>query len=402
MTMRLLEHESKAVLRKAGLPVPPGEAAGSADEAREVALRLGAPDARVAIKALVAAGRRGKAGAVALCTPGSARTEAARILAIDLGGQRVERLYVEAAVDIVTEYYLAFAFGDLGPRVVASLRGGVDIEATAHDSPQALASRDIDPVEGLRSWQAAGLWDQAGAPSAQIPMLAALTLRLYQAFRDHDAQMLEINPLAITGAGDAAIVGTMMEIDDNALFRHPVWQAQAEESAGPGGRPLTPGERRVAEANQRFAGGATRYIELDGEIGLMVSGGGASLYQHDLILHYGGRPANHTDFSPTPTPDKQIATLEAILDRPQVRGLLVGCNFLQLARCDIMMQALAQVLERRALDTSRFPIVVRLFGPMEAEARAIAARFPGIDYLPAGTSLAQACERIVQAVRVLR
>jgi succinyl-CoA synthetase beta subunit len=233
-------------------------------------------------------------------------------------------------------------------------------------------------------------------------MLAALTLRLYQAFRDHDAQMLEINPLAITGAGDAAIVGTMMEIDDNALFRHPVWQAQAEESAGPGGRPLTPGERRVAEANQRFAGGATRYIELDGEIGLMVSGGGASLYQHDLILHYGGRPANHTDFSPTPTPDKQIATLEAILDRPQVRGLLVGCNFLQLARCDIMMQALAQVLERRALDTSRFPIVVRLFGPMEAEARAIAARFPGIDYLPAGTSLAQACERIVQAVRALR
>lgn len=396
--MRLLEDQSKSTLRQAGLPVPGGEPARAADQAAQIAHALAGPDGRVAIKALVAAGRRGKAGAVSVCRASESADAAARILALTLEGGRVDQVYVEQAVEIAAEYYLAFAFGDLGPRVVASLQGGVDIESVAHGSPDAIVSRDIDPIEGLRSWHAAALWDQAGAPSEQIPALAALTVRLYGAFRDHDAQMLEINPLVRTPQGDLVIVGTMMEIDDNALFRHPHWQAQAEESAGPGGRPLTPGERRVAEANQRYAGGATRYIELDGEIGLLVSGGGASLYQHDLILHYGGRPANHTDFSPTPTPDKQVATLEAILDRPQVKGLLVGCNFLQLARCDIMMQALEIVLERRAIDTRQFPIVVRLFGPFEAEARAIASRFPGINYLPTGTSLAQACQAIVAAV----
>ena len=397
--MRLLEDKSKALLRQAGLPVPRGELARSADEASRLAKALAGPEERVAIKALVAAGRRGKAGAVAVCKPAEAAEAAARILSLTLDQKQVEHLYVEEAIDIADEYYLAFAFGDLGPRVVASLRGGVDIEAVAHESPKALVNHDIDPVEGLRSWQAAALWDQAGAPSDQIPRLSALTVKLYAAFRDNDSQMLEINPLVRTTQGDWAIVGTMMEVDDNALFRHPAWQAQADETAGPGGRPLTLGERQVVEANKRYAGGATRYIELDGEIGLLVSGGGASLYQHDLILHYGGRPANHTDFSPTPTPDKQVATLEAILDRPQVRGLLVGCNFLQLARCDIMMQALEIVLVRRSVDTRKFPIVVRLFGPYEPEARAIAARFPGINYLPPGASLAQACEAIVNAVR---
>jgi succinyl-CoA synthetase beta subunit len=293
--MRLLEHDSKAVLHQAGLPVPIGAVAQSVDEAVARAATLVGGGQRIAIKALVAAGRRGKAGAVSVCTADEIRSQAERILSLQLDGVRVERLYLEAAVDISTEYYLAFAFGELAPRVVACLQGGVDIEAVAHRQPRALAGRDIDPIEGLQSWQAAALWEQAGAPSSQIPGLSALTVRLYAAFRDHDAQMLEINPLAVTPSGDLAIVGTMMEIDDNALFRHAAWQVQAEETAGPGGRPLTPGERRVSEANQRFPGGATRYIELDGEIGLMVSGGGASLYQHDLILHYGGRPANPTD-----------------------------------------------------------------------------------------------------------
>ena len=234
--MRLLEDKSKALLRKAGLPVPRGELARSADEASRLAKALAGPEERVAIKALVAAGRRGKAGAVAVCKPAEAAEAAARILSLTLDQKQVEYLYVEEAIDIADEYYLAFAFGDLGPRVVASLRGGVDIEAVAHESPKALVNHDIDPVEGLRSWQAAALWDQAGAPSDQIPRLSALTVSLYAAFRDNDSQMLEINPLVRTTQGDWAVVGTMMEIDDNALFRHPAWQAQADETAGPGGR----------------------------------------------------------------------------------------------------------------------------------------------------------------------
>jgi succinyl-CoA synthetase beta subunit len=397
--MRLLEDVAKQTLADSGLPVPPGRAASSAADASAAALEVAGPGARVAVKALVAAGRRGKAGAVSVCAAGDAGAAAARMIGLTVGGQPVERVYVEQAVAIETELYLSFAFGPLAAQMVASRHGGVDIERTAHDEPGSIVRREIDPVEGLRLWQAAALWDDAGVPSALVPKLAAITLQLHEAFVRADALMLEVNPLVVTGDGALSVVGTMMEIDDNALWRHPHWQALADETAGPGGRALTAGERAVGEANREFPGGATRYTELDGDIGLLVSGGGASLYQHDLILHYGGRPANHTDFSPTPTPDKQVAVLDAIFARPGIKGLLIGCNYLQLARCDLMVEALAISLQKNGIDTRRFPVVIRLFGPREQEARAIAGRFPGVRYLPRGTSLAEACRTIVEAVR---
>ena len=399
--MRLLEDAAKAALRTKGLPVPAGAVAASAADAALAAGGLAAGTGRVAVKALVAAGRRGKAGAVELCEAGAAGAAAGRILGRELAGQRVDKVYVEEAVDIEAELYVGFVFGPLCARVAASRHGGIDIEQVAHDDPAAVVTRDIDPLEGLKPWHAAALWDEAGVASALVPRLADITVRLHDAFRSCDALMLEVNPLAVTRDGKLSVVGAMMEIDDSALYRHSAWEAAAQESAGPGGRPLTAGERAVAEANRRFPGGATRYTELDGDIGLLVSGGGASLYQHDLILQYGGRPANHTDFSPTPTPDKQVAVLDTIFANPNVRGLLIGCNFLQLVRCDLMVEALAISLRRKGIDPRVFPIVIRLFGPAEAEARAIAAQFLGIRYLPRGASLAQACREIVQAVDAL-
>ncbi|MFZ4758421.1 MAG: ATP-grasp domain-containing protein, partial [Burkholderiaceae bacterium] len=396
--MRLLEDAAKAALAEAGLDVPAGGVAGDAQEAMRAAARLGGSGTRVVVKALVPAGRRGKGGGVVVCDATEAGAVAERMLGTRLNDLPVDRVYIEAAVDIATELYASFAFGALAPRLVVSRFGGVDIESVARDTPQAIVVREIDPIAGLEPWHAAAAWDDAGVASALVPRLADLTVRLYRAFRSSDALMLEVNPIAVGADGVPRIVGAMLEIDDNALHRHPGWEALAQESAGPGGRPLTAGERAVAQANRTLPGGATRYTELDGDIGLLVSGGGASLYQHDLILEYGGRPANHTDFSPTPTPDKHVAVLDAILDRPGVRGLLIGCNTLQLARCDLIVEALAIVLRRRPVDLARFPIVIRLFGPKEDEARAIAAQFPGVRYLPRGTTLAQACRTIVDAV----
>lgn len=399
--MRLHEDAAKAALAAAGIEVPRAAVVTDARSASRAAAELAGAGGRVAIKALVAAGRRGKAGAVAVCAADEAEAAADRILAAGFDGRPVGRLYVEAAVDIAEELYASFAFGPLAPRLVVSRRGGVDIEAVAHESPEAIVVREIDPLAGLQTWHAAAAWEQAGVPSARVPALAEFTARLYRAFCEVDGLMLELNPIALTPDGVPKLVGAMLEVDDNALHRHPAWRDLAEESAGPGGRPLTAGERAVAEANRTFPGGATRYIELDGDIGLLVSGGGASLYQHDLILEYGGRPANHTDFSPTPTPDKHVAVLDAIFRRGGVRGLLVGCNVLQLARCDLIVEALAIALRRHAIDPLRFPIVIRLIGPHEAEARAIAAQFPGIRYLPREATLAHACAEIVAAVRAL-
>lgn len=397
--MKLLEHRTKDLLREAGLPVPQGRRATELDEVAQAAAALGG---RVAVKALVAAGRRGKAGAVRLADDAAAARRAAEaMLGTDVAGLPVRAVYVESAVDIEREFYLSFAFGDMAPQLLVSCEGGVEIEQVAAHRPAALVRRDIDPLRGLPAWQAAAAWEQAGAPSAHIPALAQATASLYKAFVACDGLMLEVNPLAVLRDGSLSIVGAMLEVDDNALFRHPERASDeqaAQEGQGVGGRKLNVRELAVLEANRTLPGASVRYTELDGNIGLMVSGGGAGLLQHDLMLAMGGRPSCHTDMSPTPTPEKPAALIEAIIRNPRVEGLLIGFNYLQLAPCDRVAQSLLLALERTGIDTANFPVVLRLFGPNEQEARRLLAGRPGIDYLPAGASLEDGVRAILAAV----
>jgi succinyl-CoA synthetase beta subunit len=392
--MKLLEDRAKAWLRGRGLPAPEGAAAASVAEAREAARGMGG---RVAVKALVAAGRRGKAGAVALAADAEgAAAAAAAILNLEVAGQRVAQVYVEQAVEIASELYLSFGFGRFAPQVVASRRGGVDIETVASGAPEALVTADVDPILGLQPWEAARLWERAGVESKLIPALGQLTVRLYDAFRAGDALMLEINPLAVARDGALSLVGAMMEVDDSALFRHPDWQALPPADGV--GRLLSERERAVIEADRKFAGGAIRYTELDGDIALFVSGGGAGLLQHDLVVAAGGRVANHSDLSPA-SAAKPAALFDAIFANPRVRGVLVGMNYLQLLPCTVVTEALLISLKRNNVDATRLPIVLRVFGPKENEARAMAATVPGLRYMPHGATLGDAVREIVVAVK---
>jgi succinyl-CoA synthetase beta subunit/citryl-CoA synthetase large subunit len=390
--MKLLEDSAKAWLRSRNLPVPEGRAARTAEEAGAAARALGG---RVAVKALVAAGRRGKAGGVKIAEGEAAAQAAARtILGMDVAGQRTTQVYVEATVEIAAEHYLSFGFGRLAPQVVVSRHGGVEIESVA----ESIITAEVDPIRGLRAWQAADLWDRAGVDSKRVPPLAALTAQLYDAFRAADALMLEVNPIAVTREGALSIVGTMMEIDANALFRHPDWQELGLDDAGPGGRPLTERELAVIAADRKFQGGAIRYTEVPGDIALFVSGGGAGLLQHDLMLAAGGRPANHSDLSPASV-DKPAALFDAMFTNPGAKGLLIGINYLQLLPCTLIIEALLLSIKRNGVDPRRFPIVVRVFGPKEDEARRLAATVPGIHYLPHGASLEDGVRKIVSLVR---
>lgn len=397
--MKLLEHRTKDRLRAAGLPVPQGRRAADPQAVAAAAAELGG---RVAVKALVPAGRRGKAGGVRLARDSAAAADAAgAILGREVAGMRVEAVYVECAQDIERELYLSFAFAGIAPQMLVSCEGGVDIEQVAAEKPDALVRREIDPLRGLAVWQAAAAWERAGALSAQVPALAQLTVSLYQAFVAADGVMLEVNPLAVLRDGSLSVVGAMLEVDDNALFRHPEWEADeraAQEGQGVGGRPLNARELAVLEANRTLPGASVRYTELDGNIGLMVSGGGAGLLQHDMMLAFGGRPSCHTDMSPTPTPEKPAALIEAILRNPNTEGLLIGFNHLQLAPCDRVAQSLLLALERTGKDTSQFPVVLRLFGPKEEDARRLLAGRPGIQYLPSGASLEEGVRAILAAV----
>ncbi len=389
----LLEADAKRVLAAAGLPVPAGRIARSADAAAVVAREFGAP---VVVKAHVPAGRRGKAGAVRFASTAEECAEAAAtMLGSAVAGFSVTEVYVEQRRTIEHELFLAFGLDADGAYALLSRTGGVDIEQAHAGDDGAMLRERVDVLRGLPAWVATELWLRAGVRGAQLRELAAVTSRLYDCFVATDAVTLEINPLAICDGGRIECIGAMMAIDEQAAFRHPQLQARSL----PGARSSNPREERVHRANVEPGGGEAEYRELEGNIGLLVGGGGAGLYLHDTILDLGGRPANHCVTPPTSaTTDKLRAVIEAILDNPRVQGLLVGFNYAQMARNDVRMEVLADVLRTRGIDTRRFPVVVRLFGGGEAKARALARDLDGLDYMAPGTTLYDAARRIVERV----
>lgn len=389
MTLRLTEDLAKQWLHRCNIRVPLGLTAATADEARQAAERM--PQGGV-VKALVPAGRRGKAGAVVMVnSPAEAAAAAGRLLGSEVNGCAVREVYVEERVAIENEYYLSFVLTGDAPEVLASRRGGVDIEQVGRESPDAIVRLRIDPLDGLDQWTAIELWLAAGVSGAALPRIAALTVELYDAFCRADALLLEINPLATDAQGAVHVVGTMMAIDADALFRQPQWRGDNEPL------PRNPREQAVVRANRAWPGGECQYVELDGDIGLLVGGGGAGLYQHDLILEAGGRPANHCVTPPTGADNRKLkAVLSAILDNPRLRGLLVGFNFAQMARTDIRVRTLVELLEEKKIDTARLPIVIRLFGAGESDSRAMVAGRPNVHYVARGTTLKQAVQLIVQ------
>lgn len=388
----LTEDVVKSWLRSRGLPIPAGTVVRSAEEARDTS--VGLPGA-VVLKALVPIGGRGKAGGVLRVDSGNDRAvAAASLLGGRLRGFAVDAVYVESKVDIATEFFLSFVLRGDVPEIIVSLHGGVNVEDVARADSSIYVVEKIDPVEGLTPWGATEVWLRAGLTGQALPPIAALTCRLYEAFCDADALTLEVNPLALAADGSVHVVGAMMSVDERALFRQPHWKAFHAPL------PDNPRERAVMIANSEHGDGECRYVELAGDIGLLVGGGGAGLYQHDLVLELGGAPANHCVTPPTSSDDRKLkAVLGAIFDNPNVRGLLVGFNFAQMARTDVRVRALVEVLSDRQIDTTRLPVVIRLFGAGEAESRAMVAGVPNVHYVPRGTTLKEAARMIVDLTR---
>ncbi len=387
--MKIQEADAKSLLVAQGLPVPDWEVAHTVDEARAAAERFLAAGAdKVVVKAQVLVGGRGKAGGVKLA--GSA-DEAARvagaILGMDIKGMTVRKVLVGAAADIVKEFYLAAVLdrADRGILLMGSAEGGVEIEVVAEAHPEAIIRRHADPRLGLLDYQARELAFAMGL-GGQLKAAVAIAKGLVATMRAYDADLVEINPLAIVR--EAGPDGTVVErlvcldakvtLDDSALDRHPGLEALRD-----------PDDEAPADREAREAG--LTFIKLDGTIGCMVNGAGLAMTTMDLVKRAGGEPANFLDIGGGARADKVTAAMRLILADPKVDAILVNI-FGGITRGDEVARGL---VEARAQQTREVPMVVRIVGTNAAEASAILeeARFE------TATSLDEAAAKAVASSR---
>lgn len=321
--MNIPERAAKALLQEAGIPVPAGIVADTPEGAARAAAGLGP----VMVKAHVPAGGRGKSGAVKPArNPTEAHAIAAELLGIRLGRHRVSEVLVEERAPVAGELYAAVLNHPAGParRVVLSERGGVDIEETARTDPGSIRTLHVDPRTGLRPEAARRLVASAGGDAAASAVADAL-VRMDRLHRDSDAQLLEINPLAVTEAGDLVALDCKLVLDGAAASRRPSLAAAAAPE------PLTELERSARELGLQF-------VELDGEVGVLANGAGLTMTTMDVIVHLGGRPANFMEIGGDAY-TKARPALEIVLAQRGLRSLVVNfCG--AFARTDVMVDGL--------------------------------------------------------------
>ncbi len=359
--MNFEEHAGKRLLADAGIATPTGRLALTPEEARAAARDIGP----VVVKAQIGAGKRGKAGGIVLAdTPDAAADAARRILAMTIDGRPVARVLVEQRIVIARECYAAVlndpASG--GPLVLFSPAGGVEIEDIAANTPELLRRRTVDIGKGFDLGDAVAMLDglDLGAAADNV---ATVLLQLYQLYREHDAELVEVNPLAITDRGGVVALDCKFILDDAAVSRQ---AALAEQGAA---EPMTALERRGHALG-------LRYIELDGSVGLLANGAGLTMTTMDAIRHFGGRPANFLEIGGDAY-TKAKPALELVLANPRVRSLVV--NFCAaFARADVMTEGVVEAW--RALSPT-IPVFFTIHGTGEEAAVAMVRERLGMEPL---------------------
>ncbi|MGH3870819.1 MAG: malate--CoA ligase subunit beta [Pseudonocardiaceae bacterium] len=387
--MDIHEYQAKEILARFGVPIPRGGLAYSPEQASYRCTEIGG--SAWVVKAQVHTGGRGEAGGVRLC--GSDRE--VQDVANSLFGQRlvtrqsaprgklIYRVYVEEATDIARELYFGIVLDRHIERVViiASAEGGVEIEELAAAEPEALLRTTIEPAVGFLEFQAREIAFALGLQPGQIAEATRIFRRAYRAFRDLDATMLEINPLAVTGTGDLVALDAKMSFDDNALFRHPDISELRDRSQE---------DARESHAADR----GLAYVGLDGDIGCMINGAGLAMATMDMIKLAGGEPANFLDIGGAASPERVLKAFRAVLRDGKVKAMLVNI-FAGINRCDWVAQGIVAAFKEIDVE---IPVVVRLAGTHVEQGRAI-LRDSGLPIITADT-LAEAAEKVVAVVAI--
>ena len=350
--MKLHEYQSKTIFAKYGIPIPKGRVAATADEAKQIAEELGG---RVVIKSQVLVGGRGKAGGVKVAKDADEAAElAGQILAMSIKGLPVRKVLVDEAAAIAHEIYFSITNDRAAkkPVMIASAAGGVDIEEVAATTPEKIIKVHIDPLLGLRDYQSRDIAASIDLPRELWRDFSKIASGLWQAYKETDAELAEINPLVITKDNKLVALDGKMLIDDNSLFRH----ADLAEI-----RDVD--EEAPAETEARRYG--LSFIKLDGDIGCMVNGAGLAMTSMDIVKLFGGEPANFLDIGGGAGADKVAAAMRIILSDPAVKAVLFNI-FGGITRCDEVAKGILVAMDEVK---PKVPMVVRLVGTNAEEGR---------------------------------
>lgn len=356
--MDLYEYQGKELLKKFGVPTLQGIVAETPEDTTRAAEELASEV--VAVKAQVLTGGRGKAGGVRVVRgPAEAGAAAREILGMEIKEHRVSRVLVEAGANIEQELYLSITVDRSArrPLILFSKQGGMDIEEVASTDPGALVRMHIDPLLGLLPYQVRKVTFATGLEGGAAKEFGKVLQKLYQAFTALDANLIEINPLAVTGEGTVLALDAKVTVDESALFRHPDIAAMRDVEAA------DPQEQRAREVG-------LQYVKLKGDVGILGNGAGLVMSTLDVVDQAGGSPANFCDVGGGASAEKISTALEIVTSNRRVKAVLFNI-FGGITRGDEVARGLLDALERVHLD---LPIVVRLDGTNAVEGREILAK----------------------------
>ncbi len=367
--MKLYEFMGKELFSQYGIPVPTGRVARTPEEAFAAGGEIG----EVVVKSQVLTGKRGKSGGIGFASGGGeAREKAAAILGMDIRGLKVDTLLVEEKLRIDKEYYLAITVDGVAkmPIILASAEGGMDIE----DVPEELMIKKfVDPQIGMQPFMARDVCRLLGLKGDPAKQVSKILFNLYRLFKEKDAELVEINPLVLSGdqivAADAKVT-----IDDDALYRQK-------------GLPVVE-ERTATEKAAHDLGLA--YVELEGDIAVMANGAGVTMATLDLIEYYGGKPANFLDAGGGAGEDVTTRALEMLMST-NPRAIIINI-FGGITRCDDVANAFANVKKKVDIPV---PVVIRLVGTNEDKGRKI-LEDNGID---AFKNMHEAAQKVVELAK---
>jgi succinyl-CoA synthetase beta subunit len=395
--MNIHEYQAKELLKQYGVTVLDGHVAWTPEEAEAAAAKL--PGPVFVVKSQIHAGGRGagrfaddpngKGGVRITKSAAEVRAAADAMLGHTLvtkqtgpAGKQVHRLYVEAGCDIARELYLSLLVDRISGRVtiIASTEGGMEIEHVAAEHPEKILRAGVDPASGISGFHGRKLAAGLGLTGKQASSFGKFVTAIYKAFIALDTNIIEINPLVVTGAGDVVALDAKISFDDNALFRHPELEKLRDESEE---------DPKELEASKHDLS----YVALDGNIGCMVNGAGLAMSTMDIIKLYGMSPANFLDVGGGATKEKVTAAFKIILSDPNVEGILVNI-FGGIMRCDIIAEGVVSAAREVQLSV---PLVVRLAGTNVDLGKEILSK-SGLAIV-AADNLADAAEKIVKAVK---